>query len=88
MKKGKTETGFTYALDETVFDDMELLEMLVSIDKGEASELPAVVEKLLGAEQKKRLYEHCRDANGRVPVSRVGAEIAAIFTAFDRTKKS
>ena len=88
MKKGKTETGFAFTLDENVFDDMELLEMLVGIDKGDATELPAVVARILGEDQKKKLYDHCRGEDGRVPVSRVGAEIAAIFAAFDKSKKS
>lgn len=88
MKKGKTETGFAFTLDENVFDDMELLEMLVEIDKGEASALPAVVTRILGVDQKKKLYDHCREENGRVPVSRIGSEIASIFAAFDKSKKS
>lgn len=88
MKKGKTESGFTFIVDDSVFDDMELLEMLVDIDKGNSAALPGVIAHILGDEQKKKLYEHCRGEDGRVPVSRVGAELAAIFAAFDKSKKS
>lgn len=88
MKRGKTKSGFSFTLDDKVFDDMELLESLVDIDKGNSAALPMVVSKILGKEQKNALYEHCRDDDGRVPVSKVGQELTEIFEAFGESKKS
>ena len=88
MKKGKTSTGFAFTLADNVLDDMELLEELVDIDNGNRTALPGVVRRLLGDDQKKKLYDHCRGEDGRVPVSRVGQELTEIFGAFEQSKKS
>ena len=88
MKKGTTKSGFKFVIEDGVFDDMELLEALADVDKGNSAALPDVIVRVLGEDQKKKLYDHLRDQNGRVPVSKVGAELAEIFGAFDETKKS
>lgn len=87
MKRGKTSTGFTFALADDVFDDMELLESLVEIDAGNVSTLPDVVTRILGAEQKKKLYDHCRGENGKVAVSRISQELGEMFQQSDKAKK-
>lgn len=87
MKKGKTSTGFTYSIDESVFDDMELLEMLSEVDKGDTSMLPGIIVRLFGEDGKKKLYDHCRE-DGRVPITRIGQELAEIFGGSDESKKS
>lgn len=87
MKKGTTSTGFEYVIEDTVLDDMELLEMLTDIDKGDASKLPEVVYLLFGEDGKRALYDHCRE-NGRVKISRIGKELAEIFAGSDESKKS
>ncbi len=79
--KGKTATGFAFTVSEDIRDDMELLEQLVAIDKGDLAEAPALVKSLLGEEQKKRLYDHCRGKNGRVSSKKVFTEIKGIFDA-------
>lgn len=87
MKEGVTKSGFKFVIEDGVLDDMELLEALVDVDKGNSAALPDVIVRVLGEDQKKKLYDHLRE-NGRVPVSKVGAELAEIFGAFDETKKS
>lgn len=85
MVKGKTETGFSFKIDEEVRDDMELLENLTRMDAGETQLAPKILESLLGAEQKKKLYEHCRGESGRVSATRVFVELKSIF---DEIQKS
>ena len=85
--KGKTKSGFAYTLRDGFADDMELLELLVEIDDGNASVLPKVLTRLLGEDQKKKLYDHCRTEDGRVPMSAVAEEVAQIFAAQNATKK-
>lgn len=83
----KTKTGFEYVVDANMGDDMELLELLTQLDGGDATVLPAVLTKILGEKQKKKLYEHCREKDGRVPFSAVSKEIADIFNANNALKK-
>jgi hypothetical protein len=88
MKTGKTTSGFEYEIDDAAVDDMELIEDLAIIDGGNISPLPGALNKLLGEDQKKRLYEHFRGKDGRVPASKVLDEIKAIFESIgDEGKK-
>lgn len=85
--KGKTKSGFAYTLRDGFADDMELLELLVDIDDGNAAVLPKVLSRLLGDEQKRKLYDHCRTEDGRVPMTVVAEEVAQIFAQQNATKK-
>lgn len=80
--KGVTDTGFAFEIDSEALNDMEVVEDLVALSKKEdATVLPNILNKLLGAEQKKALYDHCRTESGRVPVDKVEEELAKIFDA-------
>lgn len=79
MLTGKTQSGFEYAVDESVADDMELLENLCLLDGGEMSVLPTILTQLLGAGQKKALYDFLRGENGRVSSKKVVMELRSIF---------
>lgn len=79
--KGTTKTGFEFVVDEGIRDDMELLELLIAVDKGDWTVTPELVRSLFGDEQKKALYDHCRGENGRVSAEKVFAEIKAVFDA-------
>jgi len=88
MLKGKLEDGFEYEIEEEALDDMELLEWLVELDRGDGSHLTNVVDTILGKEQKKALYDHCRNENGRVPISKVADCIGEILTAAGNPTKN
>ena len=47
-----------------------------------------LVSRILGAKQKKALYDHLRDASGRVPVDAVEREMEDIFAAFGQQGKN
>lgn len=80
MAEGKTSTGFVYVVDEDVNDDMELLEGFIALDNGDMTSLPQCITSLLGAEQKKALYDHCRnEKTGRVSSKKVIAEVGEIL---------
>lgn len=88
MVTGRTETGFDFEIDELVADDFELLENLIALDKGEWQVLPEIVRAVLGEEQKKRLYEFCRNPETkRVSTRKVAQSIKEIFTSIDTLKK-
>lgn len=68
IKKGKLENGFEYEVDVNVLDDMEMLDALAEAQEEEPLKINVVSKKLLGKDQRKRLYDHLRNEDGRVPV--------------------
>jgi len=68
MKKGKLKNGFEFEVDESVFDDMELLDDLAESQNEDPLKISFVLKKILGEDQRKRLYDHLRNEAGRVPV--------------------
>lgn len=81
----KTASGFLCRIDDEALDDMELLEELAAMDKGDVLVMPAVVARLLGAEEKQRLYDHVRQ-HGRVSVSAISTEISEIISGLSSAK--
>lgn len=79
MKKGNTSTGFKYQLEESTFDDYELLEVLRQIDKGESGKIVDMVDIMFSEEQKEALKNHVREENGKVPASKLIKEVMEIF---------
>lgn len=86
MVKGATKSGFEFEIDTEAID-MELLDMIGDMDDNPAL-LGKVLGKLLGKEQKARLYDHVRDENGHVPVQAVADALAEMFSAFKDGKNS
>lgn len=87
MAKGETKSGFKFDVPDAVMNDMELFEALCDADAGDYTAAVPICRKILGA-QKKALYDHLRDDDGRVPVEKVFAEIAEIIEAVKNGKKS
>lgn len=79
MIKGKTKSGFKYQIDEVKLDDMELFDLFAEVDTNPLL-FPKILSEVLGEEQKKALYDHCRADDGRVPVDTVSAETREIFS--------
>ena len=81
MIKGVTPSGFSYEIDEVVVDDVEFLDMLVDLEEGESDmdTLPQLCRKLLGRDQAKQLYRHCRNEEKRAPLEAVAREIRDIM---------
>lgn len=87
MITGTTSKGFDFAVEEDALDDIELLEGLTLLDKGEMAPLSDIFVGLLGKEQKKALYDHLRGENGRVKASDAVAQLAEIFAALSEQSK-
>lgn len=87
MVQGKTRTGFDFTVDEAVMNDMELIDALADSMSENPLAFSIVCTKIFGAEQKKRLYEHCR-TDGRVPVEMISEEIADVFKAIGEAGKN
>lgn len=78
MKHIKTSAGFEAELDEGCFDDMELFDALMAMQAGDGTQLPKVVDKIMG-DAKPALYDSLRDEKGRVPAKGVSEAIAEII---------
>ena len=79
--KGKLSNGFKFEVDTEVFNDMELIEAIAASEGDDPLRIVEVLERILGKEQKKALYESIRDENGRVRVDAVEEAINEIMTA-------
>lgn len=88
MKKGKTESGFKFEIDEKVLDDMELIDAMAASQGEDPTQISVVVVKIFGAEQRKRLYDHVRDENGRVPIGEVANIITEIINSLGEDGKN
>lgn len=86
MSRIETASGFVCEVDESRLDDMELLENIVALDKGDVLVLPDTLTRLLGAEGKKALYDQVRK-DGRVPMEAVSTELEEIFRGLKEGKK-
>ncbi len=86
--KGTTSTGFAFEVDENAFNDMEVVDVLSSEEMHSTYKMSFLVSRVLGAKQKKALYDHLRDASGRVPVDAVEREMEDIFAAFGQQGKN
>lgn len=85
----KTTSGFEINIDQTRFDNAELLDALSDLNAGDSLAVSRVLSLLLGKEDKKRLYDHCRAEDGRVPIEALSQEIEDIFNfSGDASKNS
>lgn len=78
MKKIETKTGFKVSIDEKVLDNMELVDALDEVE-GNPVAISRVVALLLGKDNRKKLYDHLRTKDGRVPVEAVTNETIEIM---------
>lgn len=82
-----TKTGFAATLPEDILDDIELFEDLVELDAKNLSVIPRVITRIIGADGKAALYDHCRGDNGRVKMTAVVNEVADIIEGLKDGKK-
>lgn len=88
MIKGITKTGFSYELEDNVFDNMELVDTIAEATENDPVAVSRLVKLVLGTEQRKRLYDHLRTEDGRVPTAAVIETVGEIFTSFGQGKNS
>lgn len=86
MIRGRTNTGFEFEIEDDALDNYELLEVITSVDKGDLSAVPKMVDMLLGPRQKEKLKEHVRSAEGRVSATAMMDEVTSILSAKNELK--
>ena len=86
--KGTTADGFNFEIDPVVANDMILLEELAEADK-DTTKFPGVLKKMLGEDQKARLYEFLKTEEGIVPIDKCIQTFTEIMNiASEETKNS
>lgn len=87
----KTSSGFQCEIDKSVLDDMEILDLLLEVEDDPNNSIiyfNRILKKMMDKETRDRLYDHIRENNGRVPVSKFTEEFNEIFKALKDGKKS
>lgn len=74
-----TSTGFECEIDPIVMDDMEVVDLVIRIESNDTLAYSNFLTKIMGEENKKALYEHIREEDGRVPISKISAEVAEVI---------
>ena len=89
MIKVKTKSGFEAEIDENVINNMELVDALEDVSDSNPLAISKVCKLILGEKTRKKLYDHIRNKDGRVPIEDISKEIMDIFEAFgDKGKNS
>ncbi len=78
MKTVTLSCGVTLEIDETVFDDMEMVDRLIAFEQGDYSGLPAISAALMG-DRKQAVYDALRDERGRVPTKAFGEALGELL---------
>lgn len=88
MITAKTEDGFTVELSEDTLDDAELLDALGGMQDSDVFAMGKLADRLLGKAGKKKLYDHLRNPEGRVPVAAVATALGELMNSFAAGKNS
>ncbi|MDD7732866.1 MAG: hypothetical protein PT957_03875 [Firmicutes bacterium] len=89
MITGKTQSGFSFKIQDSSLNNFELLDYLTQADEGNIKAAVHSITILLGDEQKKKLYDHVRLKDGTVPIEKVTNELMDIMKhGGERLKKS
>lgn len=87
MIKGTTSSGFVYELPENAIDNMELVDALAETTENNPVAVSRVCRLFLGDSLRKRLYDHLRTSDGRVPIEALSNEMGEMFAAYGEAGK-
>lgn len=89
MIEGKTTNGFAFSIPDDAIDNMELVDALADADEsGSPLAISRVLLLMIGREQRKKLYDHLRAEDGRVPVEAVGTAMKDMLSAMGTMGKN
>lgn len=89
MKEVKLSDGFALEIADNAMDNMELIDALAEMANDEDYlAICKVVKLILGKDGRKKMYDHLRTEDGRVPVEKVSEAIKEIFSAYNNQGKN
>jgi hypothetical protein len=74
----KTSAGFEADIDESIRDNMELLDALAELEGGNPLAISTVVRQVMG-NSRKALYDFCRSEEGVVSTTAVSEQLMDII---------
>lgn len=84
MKQIETSSGFSVQVNENAADDLEFLDIICEIDDGNVRAYRKLMNKLLTEQDQKRMFDHIRTEDGRVPISSIDRELTEIVSAIGK----
>ena len=90
----RMEDGIAAALSlihifsEEALDNVELLDALAAVQDSDVLSLGRTIRLLMGKEQTKKLYDHLRTEDGRVPVVALSNALGELMESFRAGKNS
>lgn len=89
MKTITMKSGLELEIRDNLMNDMELLDDLSDLNEGDGYAISRVLSKILAPDQKKKLYDHHRNDDGKVPVDAIVDSMKEIFELLgDKGKNS
>ena len=88
MKTVTIKNGFQLTVDEVALNDMEMLDAIAEAQSEDPLRISFVIKKLLGNEQRKKLYDFLRDESGKVPIDAVTEAVTEVFNALGEEGKN
>lgn len=88
MIKGRTKTGFEFEYDEKKLNNMEWIDALADADDGDVKALRDTFRMILDKDTLKKLYDHVRTEDGRVPLDSLSNELKDIVAASEGAGKN
>lgn len=88
MATVKTASGFEAEIDESFREDWEFFEALENTASGKLTGQVQLARCLLSDTDLKRLKDHCREENGRVPAEKMTEELFEIMKLAPSGKNS
>lgn len=92
MVTGKTASGFTFAVSETISNDFRLVRLMNDMENGDAARKLAALsrfpELVLGASGADKLYAHLEQEDGSIPTDRLRNELTEILRIVGEKNKT
>ena len=90
MITAETKDGFAVELSEEALDNVELLDALAAVQDSDVGfvRMARTIRLLMGKEQTKKLYDHLRTEDGRVPVVALSNALGELMESFRAGKNS
>lgn len=90
--EGKTASGFQFSVESGLLEDFEFLTLLGDFtgddDRARSRAVLAMPGRLLGAEGRRALIEHCRNEEGFSPTVRIYEELGSILNLCQERNKA
>lgn len=88
MKIIKLSSGLELEISEDVMNDMELVDILAEAGENDPIAVSKICKKIMGTENRKKLYDSVRNDAGRIPVEKISSAVEEIFKSFGDTGKN